>query len=123
MARTRNASSAFDVQLDRQGNPISPAAAHLQRTGRISGGTILEGPGVEPIVPQPAIVGYRASVRSWSRNMDAFELAMLFDLMMRKHGGFRIDLTPEEFSTLPGDVRRHFLAVREEPAHAAEAQA
>ena len=116
MARTRNASAAFEVQLDRQGNPISPAAAYLQRPQRLSGSTVLPGPGAEPVPPQPPVVGYRADPETWSRNMEAYELALLLDLALRGKGnlgkGLVVEVSEAEFAALPGDVRRHFMPVR-----------
>ena len=108
MARTRDASARF-VQLDRQGVPISPSAAFLKSQPSISGHVVLKGPGAEPVpVPQP-IIGYRADSKSWSRNMEAHELAQLVAMVL---GNFVVNITPEEYAKLSGDVRRHFMAVR-----------
>jgi hypothetical protein len=103
-------------RLDRAGNPISPAAAVLQPVRALSGNRVLQGPGAEPVPVMPAIVGYRADKASWSKNMEAHELAQLLDLAFRNPGdlgdGFVVNLTPEEYGKLGGDVRRHFMAVR-----------
>ena len=113
MARTRGISEAY---LDRQGNPISPSAAYLAKAPRLSGSTVLEGPGAEPVPPPAKIIGYRASPKSWSRDLDAWELAHLLNMALKqpKHlgDGFIIEVTEDEFARLPGDLRRHFMPVR-----------
>lgn len=104
---------AYDVQLDRQGNPVSPSAAYLQRAPKLSGGTVLQGPGAEPVPELQPITGYRADAQSWARNMEAYDLCQLLDLWLRRQGAsFTVDLTAAEHATLPGDVRRHFMPVR-----------
>lgn len=118
MARTRNASAHYDVMLDKQGQPISPSAAYLAKAPNLSGGTVLKGPGAEPAPPPPAYKTFRADRRSWSKNMEAYELALLLDLAFRHPGklreGFIVDLEEPEYLALSGDVRRHFLGVRDD---------
>lgn len=104
--------------LDRAGNYISPAAALQHPPRRLSGGTVLHGPGAEPVPPPLPLVGYRADPHSWSKNMEAWELAMLIDLWFRRPPGelgvgFLIELTVEEYGHLEGNLRRHFLPVRQ----------
>lgn len=103
--------------LDRQGNPVSPAAAYLRQPMNISGHTVLRGPGAEPVPVAPTVTGYRANSKSWSRNLESHELAQLIDMLLLGAGdkrGFVVDVTPEQFATLRGDLRRHFMAVRDE---------
>jgi hypothetical protein len=131
MSRTRGASGNFDysddgellgkggqpiitgpiqrVTLDRQGNAISPAAYTMAAPRALSGGTTLRGPGAEPVPEPAAIVGYKADFSTFSRNMEAYELAKLLEMML---GELVIRVTPEVFNTLSGDLRRHFLPVR-----------
>ena len=110
--------SAPPPKLDRQGNYISPAVAHLQPAPRnLAGHVVLRGPGAEPVPAQGAIVGYRADSKSWSRGMDAWDLARLLDLAFRHSAddladGFVINLSIEEFGKLDGNLRQHFMAVR-----------
>lgn len=116
MARTRNASAAFS-QLDSSGNWISPSAGALKKAPSISGHVTIQGPGAEPVPVLPPIVAYRACPKSWSRNMDAYELAILLDMALRGRGdlgkGFVVEVNHEEYAALKGDVRRHFMAVRQ----------
>ena len=114
MARTRNSSAQYDVMLDKQGNPISPQAAFLQKTPNISGSTVLQGPGAEPVPVRGAIKKWRADPRSWARNMDAIELAHMWHVFLRKHGGFVIELEEADYMALPADARRHFMGVRDD---------
>lgn len=131
MSRTRGASGNFDysgdgemlgkggaplvagpiqrVTLDRQGNAISPAAYQMAAPRSLSGGTVLHGPGAEALPDPAAIVGYKADLSTFSKNMEAYELAKLLEMML---GELIIRVPPEVFNTLTGDVRRHFMAVR-----------
>src|SRR5271165_1979645 len=106
------------IPLDRQGAPISPAVAKLAPVQRLSGNVVLQGPGAEPVASQPAITSYRADSKSWGRSMEAWELARLLDLAFRHPGdlgdGFVVNLTPDEYVRLDGNLRRHFMAVRSE---------
>lgn len=116
-----NAPPSFDpnakVPLDRQGNYVSPAASTLHRPRNLAGNVVLRGPGAEPVAVQPQIVGYRSSAASWSRDMDAWELAKLLDLAFRNPGdlgaGFAVEVSVEEYGRMEGNLRRHFMAVRE----------
>lgn len=122
MAHTRGASHKFHqddgVMLDRQGNPISPAATLLTNQRNIAGHEVLHGPGAEPVPEQMPITAYRADRNSWSQNMEAFELARLIDLAFNGGhkkdlvDGFVVTLTPDEYTRLDGNLRRHFMAVR-----------
>lgn len=117
MARSRGASANFE-RLDRTGHYVSPAAVFLQKTKNLSGHITLQGPGAEA-VPEPLpTLCYRADPKSWSRNMDAYELACLIDMAFRhpeKVGdGLVMTLTEAEYLALNGDMRRHFVRVRGE---------
>jgi hypothetical protein len=117
------------VRLDRQGNPISPVAKHLTMPKNLSGNTVLHGPGMELPKNYGETIGYQADRKSIARDIDAWELAGLLELMV---GKIVVRLDPDQYATLGGDLRRHFLAVREldrerfdwppdeEPAAAAE---
>jgi hypothetical protein len=112
MSRTRGASDNV-VQLDKQGDPISPAAMYLPRPLKMSGGVTLKGPGAEPVPEPPAIAGFRCDMRTVARNMEAFDLFILLDAAFQHCpgllvNGFIIELTLEQFQALPGDARRHF---------------
>lgn len=120
MARTRGASRAYAdthiAQLDRQGNPISPAAAHLNPPLRMNGNAVVHGPGAEPVAPDRLVAGYRCAPDTWARDMDAWELANLLHILLQHSGdlgeGFLIELKEDEFLRLNGNLRRHFMAVR-----------
>ena len=110
---------AYDgsVQLDRDGNPVAPVAAGMKKQPvRMDGHAVVRGPGAERIPDPGVITGYRADSATWARGMDAWTLAKLLDLALRKPAdladGFVVNLTPEEFATLPGDLRMQFVAVR-----------
>jgi hypothetical protein len=131
MSRTRGASGNFDysgdgemlgkggvplaagpiqrVTLDRQGHAISPAAYQMAAPRALGGGTVLHGPGAEPVADPGRVVAYKADRTTFSRNMEAYELVGLLEMML---GKINVLVTPEEFATLNGDLRRHFKAVR-----------
>lgn len=139
MARTRDASKAFHdddgvvlgkggvplspiplgydgrVPLDKQGNAISPSAAHLAVVRKMSGDTVVRGPGAEPVPQARQPVAYRSDRTTWSRSMEAFDLAMLLDLALRDPGklgeGLVVELTPEDYARLSGNMRLHFKPV------------
>lgn len=138
MARTRGASHEFHLDdgvllgkdgtpiptglpaaLDRQGNYISPAAAHLVQPRNMPGHMVVQGPGTQASAPIPAIVGYRANAASWARNMEAWELARLLDMAFQNgdslDDGLMVDVTPEQFNKMEGNLRRHFMPFREVP--------
>ena len=103
--------------LDRQGNFVSPAAVNLTNQRNLAGHVVLRGPGAEVPPVLGEIIGYRADAESWSKNMEAHELARLLDLAFRRDAegladGFVVRLTPTEYAALDGNLRRHFLAVR-----------
>jgi hypothetical protein len=101
------------VRLDRQGNAISPVVANMQMPiKRLSGHTVLHGPGAEPIPAPLPIVAYRADKHSFSRNMEAYDLALLIDVVLKDMGGLSVNVTEAEFALLPGDVRQHFMPIR-----------
>ncbi len=119
------------VPLDRDGNYVSPAVALAEpprsMSGHavalaepprsMSGHAVVRGPGAEPLAAPVETIAYRADARSWSRNMEAWELAHLLDLAFRHSPdemveGFAVVLPPDVFATLPPDVKRHFVAVR-----------
>ena len=104
------------VPLDRQGNPVAPVASQLTKVQRISGDTVFHGPGAEAVPAQLPIVGYRSDVKTWARSIDGWELGRLLDLAFRHPGdlgeGLVVNLTPEEYAALDGNLRRHFMAVR-----------
>jgi hypothetical protein len=132
MSRTRGASGSFDysgdgemlgkggvpiisgqpqrVVLDRQGNPISPAAYTMAAPRALSGSTVLHGPGAEPVPDPGKIVGYKADRTTFSKNMEAYDLVQLLELML---GALSIRITPEVYATLNGNLRQHFMAVRQ----------
>ena len=145
MARTRNASANFNdggvllgkggvpisqipgqpltpqayadrTPLDRQGNPISPQVANLRPVRSLGGGVVLHGPGAEPVPVAPPVVSYRADRSTWSRNMEAYDLAMLLDYAFSNPGtlgeGLVVEVSEAEFATMKGDLRRHFMPVR-----------
>ena len=112
--------NAIVPSFDKQGNPISPAAtaAFANAPVRINGNTVFHGPGAELVPVPPKIVGYRAEPKTWSKNMEAYELARLIHMLLRappaKLGdGLIVDISVEDYSKLDGDLRRHFMAVRE----------
>jgi len=112
--------NAITPSFDKQGNPVSPAAtvAYQNAPRRIHGATVFHGPGAEPVPVQPRIVGYRAEPKTWSKNMEAYELARLIHMLLRappaKMGdGLIVDVSVEEWNHLDGDLRRHFMPVRE----------
>jgi hypothetical protein len=109
--------SSGPVPLDRQGHYVSPAAGSLVRPRNMSGSLVLNGPGAEPLAPPMAVVGYRCAPDTWARDMDAYEVANLIDMMLKHPGdltdGLTMRITVEEFNRLGGDLRRHFMAVRE----------
>jgi hypothetical protein len=105
------------VAIDRKtGGYVSPAAANLAIPRNMPGNLVLHGPGAEPVPVPPAIVGYRCGPDTWSRNMEGYEVARLVDMAMRTPGeagdGLTMEITIEEYAKLPGDLRRHFMAVR-----------
>jgi hypothetical protein len=124
MARTRNSSRSFmddgRVALDRQGNPISPAAFELQARTPLSmdGAYVPRGPAPQPEPKPRAPVAYRADRSSWTRSMDAYTLACMIDMALKGDpaelgDGLVVTVTPEEFARLSGDMRLHFKAVYE----------
>ena len=134
MSRTRGASSRFSdggellgkggvplpvpdhVRLDRQGQAISPVVAHMQmQIKRLSGHTVLQGPGAEPVTPLAPITSHRCDRTTFSKNMQAYDLALLLDMVLKDMGGFSVEVSEAVFSTLPGDLRQHFTAVRKAP--------
>jgi hypothetical protein len=105
------------VPLDRQGVPISPAAARLpSQVMSLSGSTVLRGPGAEPVPVASPVTGYRSDRKSWAGNMEPIELAKLIDLAFAGKGelgdGFVVEVTVEEFAKMDGNLRRHFMPVR-----------
>lgn len=106
------------VPLDRQGNPVSPSAAYLAPVRKLSGDTVIRGPGAEPAPARRMPVMYRSDRASWSRLMEAFDLAMLLDLALRDPGklgeGLVIEVTPEEHARLSGNMKLHFKPVFEQ---------
>jgi hypothetical protein len=96
--------------LDRQGNYVSPAAAALTAPRNIPGHVVLKGPGAEPVPMPGAITGYCASPQSWARDMDAWELAQMLNMLLPD--GFVINVTADEHARMQGNLRRHFMAVR-----------
>ena len=105
------------VPLDRQGNAVSPSAAYLAPVRKLSGDTVLRGPGAEPAAAPRRPVLYRSDRTSWSRLMDAFDLAQMLDLALRDPGklgeGLVVEVTPEEHARLSGNMRLHFKPVFE----------
>lgn len=116
MGRTRNASRQWAAALDRQGNPISPQAASLRRAPPMNASTVVQGPGQLPTSEPLPIRCYRSEPKTWTRNMEAWDLAMLIDLVLKHHDhieeGLVVELSPDEYARLPGDVSRHFLPIR-----------
>lgn len=105
------------VQLDRTGQYVSPAAQNLVPPRNIPGHYSFHGPGAEPVAPRSQIIGYRAAPATWARDMDGWELGHLLDLAFRHDpgdlgAGFVVEITTDEFNKLPGNLRRHFMAVR-----------
>lgn len=112
--------NAIVPSFDKQGNAISPAAttAYAHAPHRINGSTVFHGPGAEPVPPQPQIVGYRAEPKTWAKNMEAYELARLIDFLLKQPAGMLgaglvVDVSVEQWAKMDGDLRRHFMAVRE----------
>ena len=103
------------IRLDKAGNYISPAAAYISAPRNLSGNVVLYGPGAEPLAQAPRIVAYRADRKSWAKNMEAHELALLLDMAFANPGdlgdGFVVQIATDQFATVPGDLRRHFLPV------------
>jgi len=97
------------ARLDRQGNYISPAASQIDAPRNIPANVSFRGPGAEPVPVAAPITGYRCDKNSLARSIEAWDLFQIIDLAM---GGLKVDVTPEQFQSLPGDVRRHFVSVR-----------
>lgn len=101
------------VRLDRNGAPISPVVANMQMPiRRLSGHTVLQGPGAEAVPAPPPIVAYRADKASWNKNMQAYELAFLLDMVLKDMGGLSVEVSQEVFNTMKGDFKQHFMPVR-----------
>lgn len=110
--------NALPPSLDKHGNFVSPAAAHIDAPKRISGSTVFYGPGAEPVPVMPPIVGYRAEPKTWAKNMEAHELARLIDMLLRQPApelgdGLVVNVSLEEWAKMDGNLRRHFMPVRE----------
>jgi hypothetical protein len=101
MARTR-------AQLDRSGNYVSPAAGMLRRAPPMNGGSPVA---MDAPVITRRVRGYRADRETFGKAMTAWELARLLDMHMG--GKFVLEMTPEAFDALPGDLRQHFMPVWE----------
>lgn len=120
MARTRGASTGFQIPLDRQGNPISPAIARLEKARSLSGNITLQGPGAQRQPPPLEVVGYQLDMRSITKNLEAYDLAVIIDAAFKHSAdllvnGLMVALTPAQFEELPGDARRHFTPVLRPP--------
>lgn len=116
MARTRGSSGIAPVALDRQGNYVSPAASGMNPPRRIAGDKVFHGPGAEPVPESKLVMGWRCAPDTWSRNMDAFELAHLIDELL-KHpgdlgGGLVLEVDAEAYEKMDANLRRHFVPVR-----------
>ena len=61
---------------------------------------------------------YLCDRTTWQRNMEAFEALLLIEALV---GPMSVTLTPEQWSALPPDARRHFRRIQAPaPAIAAE---
>ena len=116
MARTHGASNRFHqddgVVLGKGGVPIDPTSPirgipELHPHGQP--GAILEAPA--PVVetpehPAPVEFIYRCDKSTWGRNMDGWQALQLLNVIMG--GELVTEITEDEFSKLPSDVRWHF---------------
>ena len=103
MARTRGASQVgvFHMDdgeaLDKEGKPLDVSGQFVPRAPAAHG------------VPAPvAPKRYICNAKTFDRNMEAYELALILDLVM---GGIAIELPQDEWAKLPADARRHFRVV------------
>lgn len=114
MSRTRGIPDTYAAQaLNREGRP----AGAREAPHSLSAGYVADGPGVQAMAADAGrIIAYRADKTTFARNMEAFDLAMLLDLMLSNPGelgdGFAVEITQDQYNQLSGDVRRHFMAVR-----------
>lgn len=116
MARTRGIEDNYaGVLTSRDGKPI-PTGRDATMVHSMPSSHVVHGPGTQPVAPGGQIIGYRADRSTWSKNMEAHELATMLDLAFANPaalgGGFMFDISVEQWTALSGDVRRHFMAVR-----------
>ena len=114
MARTRNASYRDDGELlGKGGVPLSQAGVPVP--AKMDGHAVVHGPGAAPAKLTP-ITEYRSDITTWARSMDAWTLARLIDLALRRPedlgNGLSVTVTADEWMTLPADLRMQFMPVR-----------
>ena len=107
MARTRGASNALHMDdgelVDREGKPLPTGIGAVERAAKAAQPVALP-----PAGAPPRPVRYVMNLKTLHRSMDAYDLAVLLDMIM---GGLSHEISPTEYAAMHGNIRQHFRPV------------